>query len=147
MPVQPFSVLTETLANKQECDDNAISAQDSEDESTEEELSLHSPVSTNIQSSGSEINTIILNSVCTPLLSHNSIKISHTENNSLSSNRRRTGIMRDIFNCSGDDCGLSWRQLFVYTFLVVFVVPVIYIYIYITNVIGRASKKNMTASI
>lgn len=99
----------------------------------------------NMQSPGSEINTIILNSVCTPLLSHNSIKISHTENNSLSSNRQRTGIMRDMFNCSGDDCGLSWKQLIIYTFLV-FVIPVIYIYIHVTNTFGRGSKENVTTS-
>ncbi|EFN80565.1 LysM and putative peptidoglycan-binding domain-containing protein 3, partial [Harpegnathos saltator] len=124
VPVQPFSVLTE-----KKCD-NVVSAQNSEEESVKQELNLNS-TSTNIQSSGSEINSIILNSVCTPLLPHNNIKISHTENNSLASNRQRTGIMRDIFNCSGDDCGLSWRQLFICAFLVVFIIPIIYIYIYI----------------
>ncbi|XP_032667115.1 lysM and putative peptidoglycan-binding domain-containing protein 3 isoform X2 [Odontomachus brunneus] len=144
VPVQPFSVLTETLIDKKECDNNA-SAQDSEEESTEDELSLKA-LSTNTQSSGSEINTIILNSVCTPLLTHNnSIKISSTETNSLPSNRR-TGIMKDIFNCSGDDCGLSWRQLFMCAFLVVFVIPIIYIYIYITRAFEPTLKKNVTTT-
>ncbi|XP_032667116.1 lysM and putative peptidoglycan-binding domain-containing protein 3 isoform X3 [Odontomachus brunneus] len=116
VPVQPFSVLTETLIDKKECDNNA-SAQDSEEESTEDELSLKA-LSTNTQSS---------------------------ETNSLPSNRR-TGIMKDIFNCSGDDCGLSWRQLFMCAFLVVFVIPIIYIYIYITRAFEPTLKKNVTTT-
>ncbi|XP_014479847.1 PREDICTED: lysM and putative peptidoglycan-binding domain-containing protein 3 isoform X1 [Dinoponera quadriceps] len=144
VPVQPFSVLTETLTDKQECDDDdATSARSSEEEFVEREL--YDSTSTNIQSSGSEINTIILNSVCTPLLSHNnSEKISHTESDSLRSDRQRIGMMKEIFNCSGDDCGLSWRQLFVYTFLIVFVIPIIYIYLYVSNAFGRIFKRNET---
>lgn len=142
VPVQPFSVLTETLIDREENDNNA-SAQNSEEESMEEELSLKT-LSTNTQSTGSEINTIILNSVCTPLLIHNnSIKISSTE--SLPSNRR-TGIMKDIFHCSGDDCGLSWRQLLICAFLVVFVIPIIFIYINITNAFEHILKKNVTTT-
>ncbi|XP_011145449.1 lysM and putative peptidoglycan-binding domain-containing protein 4 isoform X2 [Harpegnathos saltator] len=106
-----------SVLTEKKCD-NVVSAQNSEEESVKQELNLNS-TSTNIQSS---------------------------ENNSLASNRQRTGIMRDIFNCSGDDCGLSWRQLFICAFLVVFIIPIIYIYIYITNIFGRALKKNVTTT-
>ncbi|XP_014479855.1 PREDICTED: lysM and putative peptidoglycan-binding domain-containing protein 4 isoform X2 [Dinoponera quadriceps] len=116
VPVQPFSVLTETLTDKQECDDDdATSARSSEEEFVEREL--YDSTSTNIQSS---------------------------ESDSLRSDRQRIGMMKEIFNCSGDDCGLSWRQLFVYTFLIVFVIPIIYIYLYVSNAFGRIFKRNET---
>jgi len=91
VPVQPFSILTEASSESQ--GNNAIAmfeqCQEEAPARTEEQLIDLGAASTSTESSNTEINTIILNSVCEPLSSYNSAntpEISHTEHDTLLDN-------------------------------------------------------------
>ncbi|XP_011686728.1 PREDICTED: lysM and putative peptidoglycan-binding domain-containing protein 3 isoform X1 [Wasmannia auropunctata] len=155
VPVQPFSILTETPPESQ--GDNAIATatsvqcQGEAPARTEEQLIDLGATSTSTESSNTEINTIILNSVCEPLSSYNSSadspEISHTEHDVLlEGNAENAGTAEfcepDMFKCSGDNWGLSWTQLLVFSLLLSFAGPIIYI-LYITE---YSVKTNVTVS-
>ncbi|XP_029169297.1 lysM and putative peptidoglycan-binding domain-containing protein 3 [Nylanderia fulva] len=124
VPVQPFSILTETLPENQ--DKNVITSTQSQEKfpaRKEEQLIDFDTVSTT-ESSNMEINAIILNSVCEPLSSYNSAnssEIPHTEHDRLLNDTEDTEITEscetDIFKCSGDNWGLSWMQLLIFSLL------------------------------
>ncbi|XP_070168319.1 lysM and putative peptidoglycan-binding domain-containing protein 3 [Polyergus mexicanus] len=149
VPVQPFSILTETLSENQDKNIIITSTQSQEKLPTkkEEQLIDFGAISTT-ESSNIEINTIILNSVCEPLSSYsaNSSEVLHTEHDQLLNDMDSTEIVEscetDIFKCSGDNWGLSWMQLLVFSLLLSFAGPIIYI-LYITE---YSAKANMTTS-
>ncbi|KAL6265489.1 hypothetical protein P5V15_002285 [Pogonomyrmex californicus] len=150
VPVQPFSILTEVSSENQD-NVNTTSEQCQEETSTkqEEQLIDLGTASTSIESSNTEINTIILNSVCEPLSSYNSAnipEISHTEHDTLLNETENTERVEtyetDIFKCSGDNWGLSWTQLLVFSLLLSFAGPIIYI-LYIAE---YSNKANVTVS-
>lgn len=151
VPVQPFSILTETLPENQDKNINIISAESQQKLSAkkEEQLIDFGTISTT-ESSTTEINTIILNSVCEPLSSYNSansFEVPHTEHDRLLDDTENTEIEEscetNIFKCSGDNWGLSWMQLLVFSLLLSFAGPII---IYILYVAEYSTKGNMTIS-
>lgn len=150
VPVQPFSILTETLPENQ---DNVIIASTQNQEKfpgkKEEQLIDLDTISTT-ESSNTEINAIILNSVCEPLASYNSAnssEVPHTEHDRLLNDTENTEITEscetDIFKCSGDNWGLSWMQLLVFSLLLSFAGPIILYILYKTE---YSTKKNITIS-
>lgn len=143
VPVQPFSILTESQ------DRNIIitSIQNQEKLPAKEEQLID--ITSITESSKTEINTIILNSVCEPLSSYNNVnssEVSHTEYDRLLNDIESTEIIEscetDIFKCSGDNWGLSWMQLLGFSLLLSFAGPIIYI-LYIAE---YSAKANMTIS-
>lgn len=142
VPVQPFSILTESQ-NK-----NIItSTQNQEKLSVKEEQLID--ITSTTESSKTEINTIILNSVCEPLSSYNNVnssEVPHTEHDQLLNDMESTEMIEscetDIFKCSGDNWGLSWMQLLGFSLLLSFAAPIIYI-LYIAE---YSVKTNMTIS-
>ncbi|XP_018306402.1 lysM and putative peptidoglycan-binding domain-containing protein 3 isoform X2 [Mycetomoellerius zeteki] len=150
VPVQPFSILTETSHENQ--GNNAIMSEQCQEEApatTGEQLIDLSATSTSTESSNTEINTIILNSVCEPLSSYNGAntpEISHTEHDALLDDVENTGTAEscetNMFKCSGDNWGLSWTQLLVFSLLLSFAGPIIYI-LYIAE---HSTKTNITVS-
>ncbi|XP_018339793.1 PREDICTED: lysM and putative peptidoglycan-binding domain-containing protein 3 [Trachymyrmex septentrionalis] len=153
VPVQPFSILTETSYESQGNNAVTISEQCQEEvpATTDEQLIDLSVTSTSTESSNgnTEINTIILNSVCEPLSSYNSAntpEISHTEHDALLDDVENTEIVEscetNMFKCSGDNWGLSWTQLLVFSLLLSFAGPIIYI-LYIAE---YSAKTNITVS-
>lgn len=151
VPVQPFSILTETLPESQ--DSNIIIASTLCQEKTsvrkEEQLIDLNPMPSNIKSPNTEINTIILNSLCEPLSSYNNTnsEVFHTEQDRLLSDTESTEIPEpygtDILKCSGDNWGLSWTQLLLFSLLLSFAGPIIYYILYITE---YSVKTNVTVS-
>jgi len=146
IPVQPFSILTETLPKDNQGD---VVAQCQEESIMRKEAQLIDLDIANAEPSNKEINTIILNSVCEPLSSYNSanlMELSHTEHDRLLSDTERTKVMEpcepDMFKCSGDTWGLSWTQLLVVSLLLGFAGPIIYI-LYIAE---YSFKANATTS-
>jgi len=146
IPVQPFSILTETLPEDNQGD---VVAQCQEESIMRKEAQLIDLDIANAEPSNKEINTIILNSVCEPLSSYNSanlMELSHTEHDRLLSDTERTKVMEpcepDMFKCSGDTWGLSWTQLLVVSLLLGFAGPIIYI-LYIAE---YSFKANATTS-
>lgn len=136
VPVQPFSILTENL-------DQAPGAGN---ENTDSTIPTESSVNTRLQPlinlvdvpvppdlPKTEINNIILNSVCEPLASYKSNnlpEVSYTECDQLLSttdSEVTESHLTDTFKCSGDDCGLSWTQLLGVSLLLGFAGPIIYI--------------------
>ncbi|KAL0132212.1 hypothetical protein PUN28_000178 [Cardiocondyla obscurior] len=151
VPVQPFSILTEASPESQ--DSNAIVANDEHQEEipikADEQLIDFGSVSASTESSNSEINTIILNSMCEPLSSYNNAntpEISHTENDALLQNTENSETVEscetDMFKCSGDNWGLSWMQLLIFSLLLSFAGPIMYI-LYIAE---YSIKTNITVS-
>jgi len=146
IPVQPFSILTETLP---EDNQGNIVTQCQEESTMRKEEQLIDLDVANTESSNKEINTIILNSVCEPLSSYNNtnlMELSHTEHDRLLSDTERTKVTEpcetDMFKCSGDNWGLSWTQLLVVSLLLGFAGPIIYI-LYIAE---YSFKANATTS-
>lgn len=142
VPVQPFSILTETSSESQ--GNNAIATfeqcQEKVPARKEEQLIDLGGTSMSTESSNTEINTIILNSVCEPLASYNSAntpEISHTEHDALLDDTENTETAEpcetDIFKCSGDNWGLSWTQLLVFSLLLSFAGPIIIYILYIAE--------------
>ncbi|XP_017885391.1 lysM and putative peptidoglycan-binding domain-containing protein 3 isoform X2 [Ceratina calcarata] len=145
VPVQPFSLLTETLEQNQseQQDENEVSISTANEEKGTE----RNPVVAELPNS--EINAIILNSVCEPLSSYNNVntmEIASSENDQLipqvESNRENTNLT-DTFKCSGDDCGISWTQLLGFSLLLGFAGPIIIIYI--LYAVDFSSKNHSTA--
>ncbi|KOC64804.1 LysM and putative peptidoglycan-binding domain-containing protein 3 [Habropoda laboriosa] len=139
VPIQPFSILTETLEQNQSVKQ---AGQSEVSISTGEEIEnammkgplldlMKNPVTTELPKA--EINTIILNSVCEPLSSYNnsnSLEITSSECDQLLTsveNKTNNSHLTDSFKCSGDDCGLSWTQLLGFSLLLGFAGPIIYI--------------------
>ncbi|XP_018374317.1 PREDICTED: lysM and putative peptidoglycan-binding domain-containing protein 3 isoform X2 [Trachymyrmex cornetzi] len=152
VPVQPFSILTET-SHESQGNNNAITMSEQCQEEapaiTDEQLIDLSVTSTSTESSNTEINTIILNSVCEPLSSYNGAntpEIFHTEHDALLDDVENTEIAEscetNMFKCSGDNWGLSWTQLLVFSLLLSFAGPIIYI-LYIAE---YSAKTNITVS-
>lgn len=142
VPVQPFSILTESQ------DENIVTSTQSQEKLPAKEEQLIDIISTT-ESSKTEINAIILNSVCEPLSSYNnanSSEVPHTEHDRLLNDTESTEIVEsyetDIYKCSGDNWGLSWMQLLVFSLLLSFAGPIIYI-LYIAE---YSAKANMTIS-
>lgn len=136
VPVQPFSILTETSPESQGNNVIVTSEQCQEEAPArvEEQLIDLGTASTSTESSNAEINAIILNSVCEPLSSYNSAntpEIPHTEQDTLLDDTENTERVEscetDMFKCSGDNWGLSWTQLLVFSLLLSFAGPIIYI--------------------
>lgn len=151
VPVQPFSILTETSPENQGNDVIATYEQCQKEAPArvEEQLIDLGATSTSTESSNTEINTIILNSICEPLSSYNSAntpEIPFSEHDTLLDNTENTeGIETcetEMFKCSGDNWGLSWTQLLVFSLLLSFAGPVIYI-LYIAE---YSIKTNVTVS-
>lgn len=150
VPVQPFSILTEVLSESQGNDVITTSEQcQKEAPARTEELIDLGVTSTSTESSNTEINTIILNSVCEPLSSYNSAnspETPYTEHDTLLDDTENTEIAEscetDIFKCSGDNWGLSWTHLLVFSLLLSFAGPIIYI-LYIAE---YSIKTNITVN-
>ncbi|XP_031833503.1 lysM and putative peptidoglycan-binding domain-containing protein 3 [Nomia melanderi] len=153
IPVQPFSLLTETVEEIQS--EQAGSSEVSMSTANEEVIStsiqnpllniMKNPVVTQLPKA--EINAIILNSVCEPLSSYNnsnSLEIVSAESDQLltstDSNSNGTHVT-DTFKCSGDDCGLSWTQLLGFSLLLGFAGPIIYI-LYIAEFSSKNHSTN-----
>ncbi|XP_071560109.1 lysM and putative peptidoglycan-binding domain-containing protein 3 isoform X1 [Temnothorax nylanderi] len=151
VPVQPFSILTEASPESQSNNATTTSEQCQEEvpARVEEQLIDLGGTSTSTESSNTEINTIILNSVCEPLSSYNSAnipEIPHSEYDALLGDTENTQIAEtcetDMFKCSGDNWGLSWTQLLMFSLLLSFAGPIIYI-LYIAE---NSIKTNITVS-
>jgi len=148
VPVQPFSILTETLPEDNQ--GNTVTQEESRKDSERgKEEQLIDVNVMNTESSNKEINTIILNSVCEPLSSYNSansMELPHTEHDRLLSDTEYTKVTEpcetDMFKCSGDTWGLSWTQLLAVSLLLGFAGPIIYI-LYIAE---YSFKANTTTS-
>ncbi|KAK2589230.1 hypothetical protein KPH14_002032 [Odynerus spinipes] len=141
VPVQPFSILTESLDQvpdvSEEKLDTIIRSESGTNTRVQPLINLVDvPVPTNLPNT--EINSIILNSVCEPLAlykSNNLPEVSYTECDQLLSSTENEVVeshLMDTFKCSGDDCGLSWAQLLGVSLLLGFAGPIIYI-LYITE--------------
>lgn len=152
VPVQPFSILTEASPESQS--NNAITTselcQEEVPARAEEQLIDLGTSSTSTESSNTEINTIILNSVCEPLSSYNSAnasEIPHTEHDALLDDNENAATAEscetDMFKCSGDNWGLSWTQLLVFSLLLSFAGPFIIYILYMTE---YSNKTNVTVS-
>ncbi|XP_011876188.1 PREDICTED: lysM and putative peptidoglycan-binding domain-containing protein 4 isoform X1 [Vollenhovia emeryi] len=150
VPVQPFSILTE--ASPESHGDNATSEQRQGEAPAvvEEQLIDLGASSTSTESSNAEINAIILNSVCEPLSTYNSANIPetpHSEHDALLDGTENAEAAEscetDMFKCSGDNWGLSWTQLLVFSLLLSFAGPIIYI-LYIAEYSIKAD--NITVS-
>ncbi|XP_050464904.1 lysM and putative peptidoglycan-binding domain-containing protein 3 [Cataglyphis hispanica] len=148
VPVQPFSILTETLSESQ--NKNITFTLSQEKLAKKEEQLIDFDTISTTESSNIEINTIILNSVCEPLSSFNnanSSEVLHTEHDRLLNDMDSTEIAEscetDIFKCSGDNWGLSWMQLLVFSLLLSFAGPII---IYILYIAEYSTKTNITIS-
>ncbi|KZC06292.1 PREDICTED: lysM and putative peptidoglycan-binding domain-containing protein 3 [Dufourea novaeangliae] len=154
VPIQPFSLLTETLGESQiepaGRSEVSISAPDEEATSTSTKNALldvtKNPIVT--EPPKTEINAIILNSVCEPLSlynSSNSLEIANIDSDplltSIDCNSSNTHLT-DIFKCSGDDCGLSWRELLGFSLLLGFAGPILYI----LYIVEFSSKNHSTAN-
>lgn len=149
VPVQPFSVLTETLPERNQGNIAAAQQYQQEPQGSSKEDQLIDLAATSTECSIKEINTIILNSVCEPLSSYNSAnlpELAHTEHDRLLSDTEHAEIAEaretDLFKCSGDTWGLSWTQLLAFSLLLSFAVPIIYI-LYIAE---YSFKANATTS-
>ncbi|XP_011171212.1 lysM and putative peptidoglycan-binding domain-containing protein 3 isoform X3 [Solenopsis invicta] len=152
VPVQPFSILTEASPENNQGDNAVVTSEQCQKEAParlEEQLIDLAATSTSTDSSNTEINTIILNSVCEPLSSYNSAntpEISQTEHDALLGDNENTeaaaSCETDMFKCSGDNWGLSWTQLLVFSLLLSFAGPIIYI-LYIAE---YSVKTNITVS-
>ncbi|KAI4500275.1 hypothetical protein M0802_004692 [Mischocyttarus mexicanus] len=148
VPIQPFSILTEGLdqtlrVSEEKLDDNIVQPE-SETVTRVQSLINLVNVSVPIDHTKTEINNIILNSVCEPLATYKSNNIPETSQteyaqllNSIESEATESHFM-DTFKCSGDDCGLSWTQLLGVSLLLGFAGPILYI-LYITE---YSSKTN-----
>ncbi|XP_012275549.1 lysM and putative peptidoglycan-binding domain-containing protein 3 isoform X2 [Orussus abietinus] len=143
VPVQPFSILTETLSQNPNTTENKV-VKDDEDNRTSEQREeqiinlLASPATPSTSRMGfnniNDINDIILNSTCEPLslFTNGSLEMAEeTENDRLleRDHSTTTGQSRivDTFKCSGADWGLSWAQLLGVSLLLGFAGPIIYI--------------------
>ncbi|CAL7949878.1 unnamed protein product [Xylocopa violacea] len=152
VPIQPFSLLTETLeqSHSGQVNHSEVSiftpGEERENEIMKDPLLnlIKNPIVTELPKA--EINTIILNSVCEPLSSYNnSLEITSSECDQLlipAENNVEHSHLTDTFKCSGDDCGLSWTQLLGFSLLLGFAGPIIYI-LYITEF---SSKNHSTAN-
>ncbi|KAI4487468.1 PREDICTED: lysM and putative peptidoglycan-binding domain-containing protein 4 [Polistes canadensis] len=148
VPIQPFSILTESLDQtsrvSEETLDNNTAQSESDTITRVQPLINLVNVSVPIDLPKTEINNIILNSVCEPLATYKSNNIpetSHTEYDQLLNSTESEVIEShfvDTYKCSGDDCGLSWTQLLGVSLLLGFAGPIIYI-LYITE---YSSKTN-----
>ena len=138
VPIQPFSLLTETLEQSRsgQTDQSEVTIPGPNEEavSTQRGSLLDLKRSSNLtELPGTEINTIILNSVCEPLSSYNSnnsLEIANSECDQLltsAESNSNNSHLTDTFKCSGDDCGLSWTQLLGFSLLLGFAGPIIYI--------------------
>ncbi|KAF3430169.1 hypothetical protein E2986_05817 [Frieseomelitta varia] len=144
VPVQPFSLLTETLEQDPSGQVNRSEVSTSSPgEGTDSTVTndpllnvIKSPVVVELPKT--EINTIILNSVCEPLSSYNnsnSLDITSSECDQLltpTESNTENSHLTETFRCSGDDCGISWTQLLGFSLLLGFAGPIIYI-LYITE--------------
>ncbi|XP_076665841.1 lysM and putative peptidoglycan-binding domain-containing protein 3 isoform X2 [Andrena cerasifolii] len=132
VPIQPFSLLTETLdqSRSDQTDQSEVTIPGPNEEAVTTQRDSLSDLT---ELPGTEINTIILNSVCEPLSlynSNNSLEIANSERDQLltsaESNSSNSHLV-DRFKCAGDDCGLSWTQLLGFSLLLGFAGPIIYI--------------------
>ncbi|CAK9808461.1 LysM and putative peptidoglycan-binding domain-containing protein 3 [Anthophora plagiata] len=154
VPIQPFSILTETLEQNEfakEAGQSEVSMSTTGEETENPTMNdplldlIKNPIATELPKA--EINTIILNSVCESLSSYNgnSLEITSSECDQLLTsveNKTENPHLTDTFKCSGDDCGLSWTQLLGFSLLLGFAGPIIYI-LYITEF---SSKIHSTAN-
>ncbi|KAF7397427.1 hypothetical protein HZH68_008649 [Vespula germanica] len=136
VPIQPFSILTEGLDQTSDISEEKL---DTTVQSESGTIARVQPlinlvnVSVPIDLPKTEINSIILNSVCEPLASYKSNNLpetSYTEYDQLLNSTESEVIeshFMDSFKCSGDDCGLSWTQLLGVSLLLGFAGPIIYI--------------------
>lgn len=145
VPVQPYSLLTETLEQNQsgQQDQSEVSISTASEENRTESSHVVAELP------NSEINAIILNSVCEPLSSYNNInsmEIASSESDQLipeTEITRQSSNLTDTFKCSGDDCGISWTQLLGFSLLLGFAGPIIIIYI--LYAVDFSSKNHSTA--
>ncbi|XP_015112156.1 lysM and putative peptidoglycan-binding domain-containing protein 3 [Diachasma alloeum] len=135
VPVPPFSIFTEN----NDTSDNLIDInppENNENESPnvkrEEEIINLISTPTVVPSTSTDINSVILNSVCEPLASGiEQENCCDGEDDTLL--RERTNATAesrvvDTFKCSGADWGLSWIHLLAFSLLLGCAGPVIYIY-------------------
>ncbi|XP_033227425.1 lysM and putative peptidoglycan-binding domain-containing protein 3 [Belonocnema kinseyi] len=134
VPVQPFSILTETL-NKIPDGEDKNCIYELESPSTLKEEKIFNLVTTPIvvAPQRSEINNIILNSILEPLpTNETSENVEDAEDVQLlsPSEREKTpkAHLNDTFSCSGADWGLSWPQLLGVSLLLGLAGPIIYIF-------------------
>lgn len=139
VPVQPFSLLTESLIETQtgQASPSDVSIPGDEEArtstSTQESLAniINTPVIT--ESPKTEINTIILNSVCEPLSTYNNsnnLEIVSADTDQLLASSESTSNntrLTDTFKCSGDDCGLSWTHLLGFSLFLGLAGPILYL--------------------
>ncbi|KAG7202986.1 hypothetical protein KM043_010118 [Ampulex compressa] len=136
VPVQPFSILSETMENEQNPGSSETEVQGLvankkiTDTAREQQIVDLNTISTESKTSKAEINTIIMNSVCEPLVSYsnaNSSDVSATEYEQLLYSTENTDIhVTDSFKCSGDDWGLSWTQVVGFSLCLGIGGPIIY---------------------
>ena len=134
VPVQPFSILTETL-NKIQNEGANDCTYELEKPSTSKEEEILNLITTPIVVAPprSEINNIILNSILEPRSANEtSENVDDTEDVQLLSPSEREitpkANLNDTFSCSGADWGLSWFQLLGVSLLLGLAGPIIYIF-------------------
>lgn len=134
VPVQPFSILTETL-NKIPDGEDKNCIYEVENPSTLKDEQILNLITTPIvvAPQRSEINNIILNSILEPLSTNEtSENVEDAEDVQLLSPSEReitkNANLNDTFSCSGADWGLSWPQLLGVSLLLGLAGPIIYIF-------------------
>lgn len=136
VPVQPYSLLTETIHQKDLTSTNCDKLIDEHTEEAFPENNVNYVNFPNSKTSSSiEINNIILNSTIEPLLQFNSETseiLEETETDQLiysveNSGKNSDNYVVSTFKCSGADWGLSWFQIICLFLLLGFAGPIIYI--------------------
>lgn len=139
VPVQPFSLLTETSGELVKTDEDSASnlliTTEEDIVSKENEMINVLAIPTPLTSPVIEINDIILNSIVEPLSQFNSEFAQFTDDletdvliNSIDYSRTNTNNdIVNTFKCSGADWGLSWHQVLCFSLLLGFAGPLIYV--------------------
>ncbi|XP_066587544.1 lysM and putative peptidoglycan-binding domain-containing protein 4 [Prorops nasuta] len=146
VPVKAFSILTENL-EQTNLHVNPLESNDCE--AHQEHLSKLSLQGNNNLMHGSsltekpntEINTIILNSLCEPInslsSSSNIVDEANSESEQLLTSAERDSVYAEAeigtFKCSGDNWGISWVHLLIFSLLLGFGGPLLYYIFYITE--------------
>lgn len=146
VPMQPYSILTETLNPNIELSKNQTDVFDDTLEnhpSTSREDQITNLITTPVfpySSNVDAINNIILNSVCEPAHDTFNAEDELETDHLITLTERRNGIgFADPFKCSGSDWGLSWFHLLGFSLILGFAGPIIYI-IYITDSTKHTNK-------
>lgn len=136
VPVQAFSILTEN--NDNSINLNAPEVDENASPNINRDVEIINLIATTASAPSTsetptDINSVILNSVCEPLTSGiETENLSDEESDKLLREHPTTPTTEsrvvDTFKCSGADWGLSWIHLLSFSLILSFAGPVIYIF-------------------